>query len=653
MPIFTPYYWSVKKDYVQNSNSTISIKNYGRYASGDYLEYISYYSGNYLTITGDYAPTAYYFNNSTQKNNIRINTKNKSKILFDSNISGDTFTLFSNDVGIYDVTMIGNRSSNIDVSLTLNAVNLTGNIGNNRLVGNAFNNIIDGKGGVDVMIGGAGDDTYYVYSTNDTVIENPGEGNDGIILVIQGLDTYTLPNNIEKVRSGGFYCRRVNGNSLNNIIDGYNFRIIDGGAGEDTLIGNIDTNFYIVDNVNDVIIEPNPSKASFDYVESSVTWTLGDYLEELTLTGSANINGTGNSLKNTINGNSGNNIIDGKGGIDRMVGGLGDDTYYIDNVYDFVLERANEGTDTIISIVSWRIDGYHDYAFENITLDGYTNIDAIGNYRSNILIGNPGNNMLIGGIGNVAEFSIFNFSDSPISFRNGAYLYSDTLIGGKGNDTYYIYSSQDKVIELSNEGTDTVYSASSYELQTNFENLTLYTHVSTVGQECYAIGNDVDNIITGNGGINLLQGKGGNDILIGGGGVDTLDGGLGNDTFVFDTASSPIYKKSNNEPKFDTITGLEIGFDIIDVRGDTIRTLTNIGELIVSNNSFTVENIITALDLKFTKDCTILFTYNQRTFLGIDDGKLDANNKPRFDGRNDCVIEITGYSGNLSDLRVI
>ena len=41
--------------------------------------------------------------------------------------------------------MIGNRSSNIDVSLTLNAVNLTGNVGNNRLVGNAFNNIINGN----------------------------------------------------------------------------------------------------------------------------------------------------------------------------------------------------------------------------------------------------------------------------------------------------------------------------------------------------------------------------------------------------------------------------------------------------------------------------------------------------------------------------
>ncbi len=57
----------------------------------------------------------------------------------------------------------------------------------------------------------------------------------------------------------------------------------------------------MVDNVGDVVTESGTDTA--DQVQSSVTYTLATNVENLTLTGAAAINGTGNTLANTITGN--------------------------------------------------------------------------------------------------------------------------------------------------------------------------------------------------------------------------------------------------------------------------------------------------------------------------------------------------------------
>ena len=80
---------------------------------------------------------------------------------------------------------------------------------------------------------------------------------------------------------------------------------------------------YSVDNSRDVIREG--SNQGTDLVYSSVTYRASSNVENLSLIGSGNINGTGNSSANIIRGNSGANRLNGGAGNDRLVGGNGID----------------------------------------------------------------------------------------------------------------------------------------------------------------------------------------------------------------------------------------------------------------------------------------------------------------------------------------
>lgn len=109
--------------------------------------------------------------------------------------------------------------------------------------------------------------------------------------------------------------------------------LLDGGAGNDTMYGGAGDDTYVVDSASDKAIEL--TSEGTDLVKASVSFTLGNYVEKLLLTGSAAINGTGNSLANTLTGNSANNILkglagndvlSGGGGADQLIGGKGMDT---------------------------------------------------------------------------------------------------------------------------------------------------------------------------------------------------------------------------------------------------------------------------------------------------------------------------------------
>lgn len=366
---------------------------------------------------------------------------------------------------------------------------LFGNGGDDSLVGGLGIDHLDGGEGADQMAGGAGDDTYVVDDVNDVVIEAAGaaEGTD----LIRSSISYRLGANLENLWLSGEANLDGTGNELaNRIIGNTGKNVLDGGAGADELIGGKGDDTYIVDDVNDAVIELADEGA--DTVRASVSHTLARNVESLVLTGSGDIDGTGNELANTIFGNAGRNLLDGREGADQLAGGEGDDAYVVDHEGDLVVERAGEGADTVHASVSYAL-GAH---VENLTLNGSSgDISGIGNELANRLTGNDGNNLLDGGAG------------------------ADRLAGGLGNDTYIVDDVNDAVSEVLDAGIDTVRASVSHTLADEVENLVLTGTGNNDGA-----GNYLANAITGNGG---------NNRIAGGGGDDLLDGGTGQDTALF------------------------------------------------------------------------------------------------------------------------
>ena len=317
-----------------------------------------------------------------------------------------------------------------------------------------------------------------------------------------------LTANVENLVLTGTSGLSGTGNELANQITGNDgANEIDGGAGNDTMAGGKGDDTYRVDSSADVVTEA--AGEGSDTVLASASFELRDNVENLTLTGTAALNGTGNTLANRLTGNSGNNQLDGGAGADTMEGGGGDDTYTVDDAGDRVTEAAGAGNDTVRSAVSQALTAN----VENLVLTGGAAIDGTGNAQDNSLVGNAAANRLDGGLG------------------------SDTLVGGDGDDTYGVDSAGDGVTELAGQGTDTVESGIDYTLGANLENLLLNGATALSGR-----GNELGNAITGNSAGNRLEGLGGNDTLDGGAGADTLTGGLGDDTYAVDSSADVVFE---------------------------------------------------------------------------------------------------------------
>jgi len=520
------------------------------------------------------------------------------------------------------------------------------------ITGNEFNNTLNGGDGNDTLNGGDGNDTLNGGAGNDSM--NGGDGNDSL----------------------------------------------DGGLGIDTMNGGNGSDTYIVDNVGDVVAENfNDALGGVDTVFSSVSYSLapgtvsgqqGYGIENLTLRGSGNVNGTGNGNNNVLTGNSGNNTLDGGLGADTMNGGDGSDTYIVDNVGDVVAESYNDalgGVDTVLSSVSYSlspgtVSGQQGYGIENLTLTGSGNINGTGNGNNNVITGNSGNNTLSGGDGNdtlngadgndtliggagndslvggngidTASYSTAtaavnvnlssgtatggagidtlssieavvgsNYNDvltgnSGNNTLDGG-LGADTMNGGDGSDTYIVDNVGDVVAESYNDalgGVDTVLSSVNHTLGFGIENLTLTGSANINGT-----GNGNNNVLTGNSGNNTLSGGDGNDTLNGGAGNDTLNGGAGNDSV-------------NGGDGNDSLDG-GLGIDTMN-GGD-------------GNDSYIVDNIGDVVAESFNDSLggvdTVLSSVNHTLGFGLENLTLtgSANINGTGNGNNNVL---TGNSGN-------
>ncbi|WP_427501728.1 calcium-binding protein (plasmid) [Methylomonas sp. MED-D] len=502
--------------------------------------------------------------------------------------SGITWTLGAN---VENLTLTGTTTIN-GTGNTLDNV-LTGNSAVNTLTGGAGNDTLDGGAGADSLVGGTGDDTYYVDNASDIVTENANEGTD----TVRSGVAYTLGNNVENLVLTGTTAINGTGNTLNNVLTGNSAvntltggagnDTLDGGAGADSLVGGMGDDTYYVDNASDIVTE-NANEGT-DTVNSSAAYTLGNNVENLVLTGTAAINGTGNTLNNTLTGNAAANTLSGGTGADTMMGGVGDDIYVVDNAGDVVIEAIGEGTDAVQSSLTWTLGAN----LESLTLTGTTAINGTGNALDNVLAGNSAANVLSGGAGNdtyvvgtgdtVVEYTNEGIDtvQSGIAWTLGANVenltltgtaaingtgnsldnvltgnsVANTLTGGVGNDTYVV-GSGDTVVENANEGIDTVQSSITWTLGANVENLTLTGTTAINGT-----GNEEDNFIIGNSAANVLIGGTGYDTLDGGLGADNLSGGVDDDYYYVDNVGDAVFE--NADEGWDTVETSISGYTLI------------------------------------------------------------------------------------------
>lgn len=465
--------------------------------------------------------------------------------------------------------------------------------------------------GVFSVIGGAGNDSLTGstgfqqlrgYYGNDTL--SGGDGNDVLYGQSGGNGTDL---NLSSVFTDNDSLLGGAGNDLLRGDFGNDF--LDGGTGNDTMEGGTGNDNYIVDATTDVVTEAaTGTTGGTDLVSSSVTWTLGANFENLTLTGSLAINGTGNELNNILVGNAFANNLNGGTGADTMTGGDGADIYTVDNVGDVVIETNATlagGIDTLNAAITATLSAN----VENLRVTTGAAANGTGNSLDNIMYAGAGNNTLDGSGGTDtasylyagagvtvslaivgAQATVGSGSDTLVSLENlTGSAFNDTLTGnsganainggtgidhmagGDGSDTYTVDNVGDVVTETNAAvagGIDLVNTSVSFTLGANVENLSI-----VAGGAVNGTGNTLANVLYAGAGNNVLDGGGNTDSVsyvfasaavsaslaitvaqaTGGSGTDTLvsienlSGSAFNDTLTGNSGANTLVGDAGND----------------------------------------------------------------------------------------------------------
>ncbi len=266
-----------------------------------------------------------------------------------------------------------------------------------------------------------------------------------------------------------------------------------------------------------------------------------------------------------VGGASSDHLVGGAGAANALQGGAGDDWYTVQAFGDSIIEFANEGNDSVYTPLSVLTLPSN---VENLFYTGTSTSDflGIGNELNNIISSLNGRDTLIGYGGN-----------DRLTGGGGAAGQENTLIGGTGDDTYVVSLVGDSTIELVGEGIDTVRTTISiYGLQANIENLTL----TNTGPHLAAVGNDLDNVITGNTGLDEIFGRDGNDTLIGGSGAaNTMLGQAGNDTYNVSAVGDSVieFVGEGTDTVNASVASFTLGANVENLNYTGTATFTGIG----------------------------------------------------------------------------
>ena len=465
----------------------------------------------------------------------------------------------------------GTIALDVDASAVPGRLTITGNNGANTIIGTGLADVLNGNGGNDSLDGGAGSDTL-----------NGGAGNDTLV----------------------------------------------GGTGNDRMLGGGGNDSYFVDVSGDVVIEE--AGGGVDTVFSAATYVLGANVENLTLTGNANINGTGNGLNNALTGNDGANVLNGGSGNDTIIGGAGEDTVVgglgndriemLVTAGDVDVIDAGSGNDTLV--LSGAVDGDGvvvvdlsslidqvtrigtadpeprvQKGFEHLDASGLgSSVNATGSAGANLLIGSSGADTLVGGAGNDtinggAGADSMSGGDGNDFFQIGSaaeHGAAEVIDGGAGADAIYFAGGDGETLLLSNQVTGieqvVVGTVPGFVAPQGITNAGV--DASAVGNALTITGNNGANTITGTAFSDMLNGNGGDDRLDGGAGNDTINGGAGNDTLDGGTGSDRLLGGAGNDNYF------------VDSPGDVVIEALNSGtDKVFASINYTLGANLESLEL--------------------------------------------------------
>jgi len=479
--------------------------------------------------------------------------------------------------GFADVKIKGAATGVVFDFTNVNLIDIAeigGGAGNDRITGSAGDDFINGGGGQDILLGGGGDDTFLVGTASGFARFNGGTGFNVIqgaaenaVIRIQGVA------NVQEISSGGFGNVTISGASDSDLLDFTNITLTDitainGGLGDDTIIGSADDNVINGGGGNDRLV----GGAGFDTIDG----------------------GGGN---NTLNGGADDDIflVGTKTSLNTYIGGAGFDTVQAnaDGAVILLTTGSLSGVETITSggfgdvlisgtagvdVIDLRAVDIFDG--EISLIDGKDGNDTIYGTNADLNAGTSGSDTIAGGTGDDRIFGgsgddIIDGGDDFDYLDGGVGL--DTVNGGAGDDTIvasggdFLFGDDGNDVFLARGGAannfdggagfDTIRAAANGNIAiesltvveridgAGFTNVNLtgladggtldFTGVELVGiksitggaQSDDFTGSDGNDTILGNGGGDVLSGGAGNDLISGGASIDALTGGAGADTF--------------------------------------------------------------------------------------------------------------------------